>query len=125
MKQVRGLFASPNMSSVMSCVPPQRRGIGSALTATFFNVGFATSLNLALLIISLAVPYALVTQIISSTGPSSITQPDKMLFLNGLRTTYLWLAGLNATAIIPSMLRGKGTSKTVKQTIDKEVVVVL
>jgi hypothetical protein len=46
-----------------------------------------------------------------------------MLFLNGLRATYLWLAGLNATAIIPSMLRGKGTNKTQNQILDKEVVV--
>jgi EmrB/QacA subfamily drug resistance transporter len=101
-----GIFSSPNMSSIMTCVPPKRRGIGSALRATFFNVGFATSLNLSVLIISLVVPYALVTLIVS--GTATVTQFDKILFMDGLKTTYLWLAALNAVAIIPSVLRGKG-----------------
>jgi MFS family permease len=105
-----GIFASPNMSSIMACVPPKRRGIGSALRATFFNIGFATSLNLAVFIISLVVPYALVTVIVS--GTANVAQVDKMLFLDGLKTTYLWLAGLNAIAIIPSILRGKGTKRS-------------
>lgn len=109
-----GVFGSPNMSSIMGCVPPKRRGIGSALRATFFNVGFAASLNLAILVISLVVPYALVTLVISS-GATSITQTDKMMFLNGLKAAYLWLAVLNTAAIIPSVLRGKGAKKTRKQ----------
>jgi EmrB/QacA subfamily drug resistance transporter len=102
-----GIFGSPNMSSIMGSVPPKRRGIGSALRATFFNVGFATSLNLAILIMSLVVPYALVTLIISS-GTTVITQSDQMMFMSGLKTAFLWLAVLNAIAVIPSILRGKG-----------------
>lgn len=43
-----GIFSSPNMSSVMSAVPAERRGISSALRSTFFNVGFAVSLNLGI-----------------------------------------------------------------------------
>ncbi len=104
-----GFFSSPNMSSVMGCVPPQRRGVGSALRATFFNVGFAVSLNLAIVIISLIVPYALVTQIVSATEIGVISQADKALFLSGLKTTYIWMAFLNALAIIPSISRGRGT----------------
>jgi MFS family permease len=105
-----GLFSSPNMSSVMSAVPAPRRGVGSALRATFFNVGFAVSLNLAVVMISLIVPYALVTQIVSSVDIGVITQADKTLFLSGLKMTYLWLAALNALAIIPSVFRGKGST---------------
>ncbi len=105
-----GVFASPNMSSIMNSVPPQRRGIGSALRATFFNVGFAVSLNLAILIISLIVPYALVTEIIAS-GSGLTTQADKLLFMDGLKTTYLWLAVLNIVAVVPSVLRGRSKGK--------------
>jgi EmrB/QacA subfamily drug resistance transporter len=101
-----GVFSSPNMSSIMGSVPADRRGVGSALRATFFNVGFATSLNLAVLIISFTVPYALVTQIVS-VGSANTTNAEKMLFLQGLKATYLWLAILNAVAVIPSALRGK------------------
>lgn len=105
-----GLFSSPNMSSVMMAVPPDRRGIGSAVRSTFLNVGMAFSLNLAILIISFTVPYALITQTMS--GYTSVLDSDKALFLQGLQSAYLWLAGLNALAIIPSVLRGKGQLKT-------------
>jgi EmrB/QacA subfamily drug resistance transporter len=101
-----GLFSSPNMSSIMGSVPAERRGIASALRSTFFNVGFATSLNLAVLIISFTVPYTLVTQMVS-IGSAITTNAEKMLFLQGLKITYLWLAILNAVAVIPSVLRGK------------------
>jgi EmrB/QacA subfamily drug resistance transporter len=107
-----GLFSSPNMSSVMSAVPVHRRGIGSAVRSTFLNFGMAVSLNLAILIISFTVPYALVTQIAS--GTSSSLDAEKELFIEGLQSAYLWLAGLNALAIIPSVLRGK-SSKSKKE----------
>jgi EmrB/QacA subfamily drug resistance transporter len=105
-----GMFSSPNMSSIMGSVPADRRGVGSAIRATFFNVGFATSLNLAVLIISFTAPYALVTQIVS-VGSVNTTNAEKMLFLQGLKTTYLWLAIFNAVAVIPSALRGKSLRK--------------
>jgi EmrB/QacA subfamily drug resistance transporter len=103
-----GIFSSPNMSSIMSAVPAERRGIGSALRSTFFNVGFAVSLNLAILLISFTVPYALITQI--ATGYVTTLNASGG-FLQGLKVTYLWLAGLNIVAVIPSVLRGKGTKR--------------
>jgi len=93
----------------MSCVPPSRRGIGSAVRSAFISVGMAISLNLAVLIISLKIPYALVTQIAS--GYATTLPADKTLFMEALKTTYLWLAALNALAILPSLLRGKGSQK--------------
>src|SRR5207302_4563305 len=104
-----GFFASPNISSIMGSVPPVRRGIASGFRATFFNVGYTISLNLAILITTFTVPYALVTRIISSGG-TGISEADRILFAQGLKTTYLWLAGLNTLAILPSMLRGRRTN---------------
>jgi EmrB/QacA subfamily drug resistance transporter len=102
-----GLFISPNISSIMGSVPIQRRGIASAFRATFFNVGFTISLNLAVLIMTFTVPYSTVTKIISSTNVIFIPEADKVLFAEGLKNTYLWLAVLNTAAIPPSVLRGK------------------
>ncbi len=116
-----GIFSSPNMSSIMSAVPIERRGIGSALRSTFFNVGFAVSLNLAILLISFTIPYTLVTQIASGYTTTLNVSAE---FLQGLKMTYLWLAGLNIVAIIPSVLRGKGTkngSPTEIQNLDSEM----
>src|SRR5438552_627651 len=102
-----GFFASPNISSIMGSVPASRRGIASGFRATFFNIGYTVSLNLAILITTFTVPYAIVTQIISAPDLSSIPEADRLLFAQGIRTTYLWLAGLNTLAILPSLLRGR------------------
>jgi len=104
-----GTFVSPNISSIMGSVPAQRTGVASAFRATFFNVGFTISLNLAVLIMTFTLPYALITKIVSSS--LVIPEVDKTLFLEGLKKTYLWLAFLNTVAILPSMLRGSSTSE--------------
>jgi EmrB/QacA subfamily drug resistance transporter len=100
-----GLFSSPNMSAVMIACPADERGVGSAIRATFLNVGFAVSLNLAILIMSLTIPYSLVTQVAS--GYSTTLSTGKEMFLQSLNTTYLWLAFVNTLALIPSVLRTK------------------
>ena len=100
-----GMFASPNISSIMGSVPPARRGVASALRATFFNVGVTVSFNVVVLVLTLTVPYAVVTGIISSTGPPA-TQLQRDLFAQGLQNVYVWLAVINTLAIFPSLLRG-------------------
>ena len=107
-----GLFVSPNISSVMGSVPEKRRGIASALRATFFQVGYVISLNAAVLIMTVAIPYQTITQIISSLNPITITYSDKLLFMKGLNAAYFWLAIVNVMAIVPSVLRGSSKTKT-------------
>ena len=112
-----GLFVSPNMSSVMSSVPENRRGIASALRATFFQVGFVLSLNAAVLIMTFVIPYQRITEVISAINPIAIPESEKLLFLKGLDIAYFWLATVNLAAIIPSVLRGSSKKKP------KEVIV--
>jgi EmrB/QacA subfamily drug resistance transporter len=102
-----GIFASPNMSSIMGSVPSERRGIASAFRATFFNMGFVVSLNLAILIMTFTIPYTTVSQIIAAAPGIAITGPDKVLFADSLKSTYFWMGVLNTIAIVPSMLRGR------------------
>jgi hypothetical protein len=90
----------------MSSVPEGRRGIASALRATFFQVGYVISLNAAVLIMTLVVPYQTITLVISAINPVMITASDKLLFMKGLSTAYFWLSIVNITAILPSALRG-------------------
>src|SRR5438132_7442314 len=106
-----GFFASPNISSIMGSVPPERRGIASGFRATFFNVGYTISLNLAILITTFTVPYVLVTQIIASGNTAGISDADRILFAQGIKTTYLWLAAINTLAILPSLLRGRRSNR--------------
>ncbi len=102
-----GIFASPNMSSIMGAVPSERRGIASAFRATFFNVGFVISLNLAILVMTFAIPFGEVSAIIAAANPLGISLADKVRFASALRTAYLWMAVINTIAIVPSMLRGR------------------
>jgi EmrB/QacA subfamily drug resistance transporter len=106
-----GIFGSPNMSSIMSAVPPERRGVASAFNAMIWNVGYTISINLTMLLMTTTIPYNQLTQIIA--GEATLTsQADKLLFSEGMSRTYLWLSLLTATAIVPSVLRGKRITKT-------------
>ena len=116
-----GLFVSPNISSIMSSVPEKRRGIASAFRATFFQVGYVISLNAAVLIMTSAVPYGLITQIISAINPLSITASDKLLFMRGLSSAYFWLAIVNVTAILPSVLRGSAKYKPKVRVVEQDI----
>src|SRR5256712_4725395 len=100
-----GFFASPNISSIMGSVPPERRGIASGFRATFFNVGYTISLNLAILITTFTVPYVLVTQIIASGSTAGISDADRILFAQGIKTIHLWLAATNTFTLLPSLRR--------------------
>lgn len=100
-----GLFVSPNMSSIMGSVPIHRRGVASGLRATFFNIGFILSFNIVILLLTLYIPYGLITQIISSVGTTTIST-DRVAFSNALDGVFLVLAVVNAAAMVPSVLRG-------------------
>ncbi|MBI3840505.1 MAG: MFS transporter [Thaumarchaeota archaeon] len=101
-----GLFVSPNMSSIMGSVPPERRGVASGLRATVFNVGFTVSFNIVIISLALFLPYSQVTAVLSSEGQGPVPSPVLIAFSNGLDGVYRILAVVNALAIIPSVLRG-------------------
>ncbi|HKB61182.1 MAG TPA: MFS transporter, partial [Gallionellaceae bacterium] len=41
-----GLFAAPNTAGIMNALPPQSRGVGSGMRATFINVGMPVSIGI-------------------------------------------------------------------------------
>jgi len=102
-----GLFSSPNMSSIMGSVPPSERGVASGFRATFFNVGYVLSFNVAILVMTAVLPYSVITSVISSATPGTVLGVDKTLFAKGLDYAFVVSAGINAVAIVPSILRGK------------------
>ncbi|MGH2487689.1 MAG: MFS transporter [Ktedonobacterales bacterium] len=54
-----GLFASPNTSSIMSSVPPERRGVSSGMRATFQNSASIVSIGLFFSIVTAGLAAAL------------------------------------------------------------------
>jgi len=98
------MFLAPNVSYSMTPVPAQRRGVAASVRSTFFNVGLTVSLNLVVLIMTFTVPYSIVTSVISSVSPVAISMTYRALFMAGLKSAYLWLAALNALALVPVFL---------------------
>ena len=108
-----GLFGSPIRSETLSAVPPERRGVGSAITVTMINVGFLASLAISIVIISSSVPHSIVLGVFGGGGLASgpgggppIT--DISDFMNGLHNVYSLLAGLCLFAIIPLVSVSEG-----------------
>jgi hypothetical protein len=94
----------------MGSVPSDRRGIASAVRAVFFQTGSVISINLAILVMTFTVPYSIVSGVISSHV--AMSAPEIALFAGGINHAYLWMAAINACAIVPSFLRGKRVEET-------------
>jgi len=70
-----GLFTSPNTSSILGSVPPERRGVASSIRTVAFNVGFTFSLNMAVLTMTHYIPYEVATRMIISGPDAGGTTP--------------------------------------------------
>src|ERR687887_769679 len=68
-----GIFASPNRASIMSSVPPARRGVSASISTTFVMVGNSFSIALVFLIMTNIIPLHAAEQLFSgSFQPSSV-----------------------------------------------------
>lgn len=99
-----GLFRSPNASSIMGSIPPERRGVANGVRATILNTGMLLSIPLSLTLMTLGMPYERLSQLAS--GAQLISTGELARFMNAIRYAFLSLSIINATAIIPSLLRG-------------------
>ena len=101
-----GLFVSPNISSIMGSVPPQRRGVASAVRATLFNTGNVVSIGLVAYVITTAIPYQVVSGIISG-GYAALTPNESSGFVTGMGRAFLVAAAITVVGMLVSSLRGR------------------
>ncbi|MGC8481257.1 MAG: MFS transporter, partial [Acidimicrobiales bacterium] len=73
-----GLFAAPNQAGVMNSLPPQQRGSGAGMMATFQNSAMVLSIGVffSLIIVGLAstLPHALFNGLVAQGVPSAAAQ---------------------------------------------------
>jgi EmrB/QacA subfamily drug resistance transporter len=100
-----GMFSSPNISSVMGSVPPERRGVASAIRATLFNAGNVVSIGLVAYIVTTAIPYPVVSGIITG-GYTSLTASDATGFVSGMSRAFMVSSIITFAGMIISSLRG-------------------
>jgi MFS family permease len=98
------LFASPNVSSIMGSVPPERRGIANGISMTLSQTGSVLSVPFSLLLMTLVMPYARLSQIVGSTQLISSTELPQ--FMAAINHACFILGIIVLCAIIPSALRG-------------------
>lgn len=104
-----GLFVAPNTSSIMTAVPPHRRGVASALRTVSFNVGFILSLNIAILAMTQFIPYSTASQLITRSeyvGEGSAST-ELLELESAIKYSFLVQAVVMAAAIPFSLSRIK------------------
>jgi MFS family permease len=100
-----GLFSSPNISSVMGSVPPQRRGVASAVRATIFNTGNVVSIGLVAYIITTVIPYQVVSGLLTG-GYTTLTATEATGFVLGIGRAFVVTAIITFAGMVASSLRG-------------------
>jgi len=104
-----GMFISPNVSSIMGSVPANRRGIASAMRFTLSNIGDTAGFGIAVLIMTIAIPYSTLNLLVQGYSVSGQIL-GKQEFILGFQLVAVALACVNALAIIPASWTGRRTS---------------
>jgi EmrB/QacA subfamily drug resistance transporter len=87
-----GLFQTPNNNSLMSSIPPNRLGVGSAFLAIVRSVGISVGAAIATTIISASLLAATGQISLQSLGNAAAVKGDSVVlgaFLDGYRLTYI------------------------------------
>lgn len=103
-----GLFRSPNASSVMGSVPAEKRGISAGIRATIINTSIVASIPLAVAVMTAAIHYEKLVNIIGEKRLSS--SGDAYLLLAGIQHALLVFAVVTLASAVFSILRGPRNS---------------
>ena len=106
------LFSTPNVSSVMGSVPAEKRGVANGIRLTLNSTANVLSVPFSLLLMTLVMPYAKLSQIVGSTQLNNSNEIP--IFLKAINHACLILGIVILFAIIPSLLRGPQEKTTMK-----------
>jgi MFS family permease len=106
------LFVSPNVSAIMGSVPAEKRGVANGIRMTLNQTAGVLSVPFSLLLMTLVMPYDKLSKIV---GSSQLTSSNEIpIFMKAINHACLILGIIVLFAIIPSLLRGPGGSRTEK-----------
>ena len=95
------LFFPPNSSAVMGSVSAEKRGIANGIRMTLNQTGNVFSVPFSLLLMTLVMPYAKLSQIVSSSQLLSTNEGP--IFLKAINHACFILGIITLCAIIPSL----------------------
>jgi len=98
-----GLFIAPNTSAIMTSIPPEKRGVASAIRTFSFNIGFLVSLNIAMLSLVSSTSYEIATKLIISEGHVENLNdvPLEKVYM-GISNSFLMMAVIMSVALLLS-----------------------
>jgi MFS family permease len=120
-----GLFGSPNISSIMSSMKPNERGVGAATNSTMLNVASMIALTIAFVFIGTTVNVSnFITLFIGSVNnlPSTVVNSSSYQvlwhpFMHSFHQVFTIFSIAVIIAIIPSALRPRMPEKTGKREV--------
>lgn len=112
-----GLFVSPNLSSVMGSVPQNRRGVASGFQRTLFNTGLTTGPGIAVMLVSLGMPFGAFTLLVQGTAPNVALAT--LQFINSAKIAIGILACVNVLALVPVLFGSKTEMQQQQEIVPK------
>ncbi len=100
-----GLFASPNRSSIMNSVPPQRRGVAAGMSTTLVTLGNIISLGVSFALLASTVPLYELESIFlgsSSTLNDGVAIPS---FIKSIHLIFYISTFVLIASIIPAIIQ--------------------
>ncbi|MGI0130010.1 MAG: MFS transporter [Thermoplasmata archaeon] len=104
-----GLFAAPNRATMMTAVPPNRRGVASGIGTTFLNTGATVSLGVTLVIMSSVVPRSALEVILTGGTVTGGGGGVAAGFLGSIHLIFFVSAALILLSLVPIVLRGRAS----------------
>ena len=92
-----GLFASPNRAGIMNSLPPERRGVGAGMSATFQNSAMVLSIGVFFSLIILGLAASLPTALSHGLAAQGVPRADaaRIAALPPVATMFAALLGYN------------------------------
>ncbi len=109
-----GLFYSPNIASIMSSVPINRRGIAAGMSSTLFNAGALLSLGICFAIFATSVPSSILQEIFAGL-PVPSGAIDISHFVGAMHLIFQFMATISAIAGVAAIFSGSKPNRPLTQ----------
>jgi MFS family permease len=99
-----GIFASPNRSSIMNSVPPQRRGVAAGMSTTLVTLGNIMSLGISFALIASTVPISELESIFLGSSSHLESEATISNFMSSIHVIFYMSTIVLIASIIPAMM---------------------
>ncbi|MGI0060674.1 MAG: MFS transporter, partial [Nitrosotalea sp.] len=100
-----GLFASPNRSSIMNSVPPQRRGVAAGMSTTLVTLGNIISLGVSFALLASTIPLSELESIFLGSSSNLNAGTAIPSFIKSIHLIFYISTFVLIASIIPAIIQ--------------------